>query len=277
MKERVSPLPIGELGAIDRLDLLEVGNQHRDAYRNAAPWSHIALDGLFDPEVVAQAMAEELGPALQLVPRRSNRAVKAYSPSPAGPTARAILDRLLADDVRNLLTALTGISDLVVDPTRWLGGLHVLAPGSFQKVHRDFARHATRDLWHRVNVLVYLNSGWRSQWGGQLELWDPEMAECRELIEPTGGRLVVFESTPEALHGIPRVVRCPTDNARLSLVSYYYTADPGPHAGRRYSKLIGLPRRPGERITASVFIPFDPLRRIRERAATNRSRNATRR
>lgn len=168
----------GQLGDIDRLDLHELGEQHREAYRTASPWPHVVIDGLFDPDVVAQARTEELGPALQLVPRRSNRIVKAESPTPAGPTAGAILQRLLADDVCDMLTALTGIPDLVTDPTHWWGGVHVLAPGSFQAVHRDFAHDSTGELWHRVNILVYLNPGWRSEWGGELELWDTEMTTC---------------------------------------------------------------------------------------------------
>jgi len=258
---------VGELGAIDRLDLHELGERHRDAYGTASPWPHVVIDGLFDPAVVARARAEELGPALHLAPRRSNRRVKAESPAPAGPTAAAILQRLLASDVCDLLTTLTGIPDLVTDPTHWWAGVHVLTPGSFEAVHRDFARDSTGHLWHRVNILVYLNSGWQSQWGGQLELWDNAMTKCHRRVEPAGGRMIIFETGPDTLHGIPAVVSCPVGDARLTLASYYYTADPGPHAGRHHSRVIGLPRRPGEPVMASVAIPFDPLRWIRDRVA----------
>jgi len=255
----------GELGAIDRLNLHELGEQYRDAYRTATPFPHVVIDGLFDPAVVDRARAEELGPGLELVPRRSNRIVKAESATPAGPTAGAILQRLLADDVCDMLTTLTGIPDLVVDPTHWWAGVHVLAPGSFQAVHRDFARDSTGELWHRINILVYLNPGWRPEWGGQLELWDTEMTACQKRVEPAGGRVIIFEPGPDALHGIPAVVSCPAGEARITLASYFYTADPGPHAGRRYSQVVGLPRRPGERRTAALAIPFDPLRRFKER------------
>ena len=141
----------------------------------------------------------------------------------------------------------------------------MLAPGSFQAVHRDFARDATGDLWHRINILVYLNPGWRPEWGGQLELWDTKMTACQKSIEPIGGRMFIFEPGPDALHGIPAVVQCPPGEARITLASYFYTTDPGPHAGRHYSRVLGLPRRPGERLTASLAIPFDPLRRFKER------------
>ena len=194
---------MGELGAIDRHDLHDLGEKHRDAYRTASPWPHVVIDGLFDPAVVARARAEELGPALELIPRRSNRRVKAESPGPAGPTAGAILQRLLADDVCDMLTTLTGIPDLVSDPTHWWAGVHVLAPGSFEAVHRDFAHDATGHLWHRVNILVYLNPDWQSEWGGQLELWDTSMTTCHRRVEPVGGRVIIFEPGPDALHGIP--------------------------------------------------------------------------
>jgi hypothetical protein len=258
---------VGELGAIDRLDLHELGEKHRDAYRTASPWPHVVIDGLFDPAVVARARTEELGPALQLVPRRSTRRVKSESRASAGPTAAAILQRLLADDVCDLLTTLTGIPDLVTDPTHWWAGVHVLVPGSFEAVHRDFARDSTGHLWHRVNILVYLNPGWQSEWGGQLELWDTAMTTCHRRVEPVGGRMIIFEPGPDALHGIPAVVSCPVGDARLTLASYYYAADPGPHAGRHHSRVIGLPRRPGDPLMASVAIPFNPLRWIRDRVA----------
>ncbi len=235
----------GELGAIDRLDL-QLGEQHREAYRTASPWPHVVIDDLFDPAVVAQARAEELGPGLQLVPRRSNRGIKAESQAPAGPTAGAILQRLLADDVCDMLSTLTGIPDLVTDPTHWWGGVHVLGHGSFQAVHRDFAHDSTGDLWHRVNVLVYLNPGWRSEWGGQLELWDTAMTACHQRIEPTGGRVTIFEPGPDALHGIPTPVRCPIGDARLTLASYFYTADPVPtpvDTTRRWSACRAVPAR----------------------------------
>ena len=143
--------------------------------------------------------------------------------------------------------------------------MHVLGHGSFQAVHRDFAHDSTGDLWHRVNVLVYLNPGWRSEWGGQLELWDTAMTACHQRIEPTGGRVTIFEPGPDALHGIPTAVRCPIGDARLTLASYFYTADPGPHAGRHHSQVVGLPRRPGEGVVASLAIPYDPLRWVRDR------------
>ena len=269
----------GQLGDIDRLDLHELGEQHREAYRTASPWPHVVIDGLLDPAVVAQARTEELGPALQLVPRRSNRGVKAESPAPAGPTAGAILQRLLADDVCDMLTTLTGIPGLATDPTHWWGGVHVLAHGYFQAVHRDFAHDSTGELWHRVNMLVYLNPGWRSEWGGELELWDTEMTTCLQRVEPVGGRVIIFEPGPDALHGVPAVVRCPVGEARLTLASYFYTADPGSHAGRRHSQVVGLPRRPGEGVLSSVAIPYDPLQWIKERsaAATMRRRGFFRR
>lgn len=253
-----------DLGPIDRVDLRTFGEAKLDDYRTAFPWPHLVLDDFIDGAVIARAKTEELAPALELIPRRSNRIMKAESPTPAGPTAKAILTRLLEPDVCAMLSTLTGISDLVADPTYRWGGVHVMTAGSFQAVHRDFAQDPTGDLWHRVNILVYLNRGWKPEWGGELELWDPGMTTCHRQIEPLGGRVIIFEPGPDALHGIP-TVRCPSGEARLTLASYYYSRDPGPHAGRRHSQVVGLPRRPGEGILASLAIPFDPLRRFKER------------
>ena len=91
--------------------------------------------------------------------------------------------------------------------------MHVPAPGSFQARTRTSPTTPTGDLWHRVNILVYLNPGWRSEWGGELEPRDTAMTTCHERVELVGGRVIIFEPGPDALHGIP-AVRCPVGDAR---------------------------------------------------------------
>ena len=37
------------------------------------------------------------------------------------------------------------------------------------KIHADFNKHSSLDLDRRLNVLIYLNKDWQSQWGGDFE------------------------------------------------------------------------------------------------------------
>jgi hypothetical protein len=136
----------------------------------------------------------------------------------------------------------TGVSDLVSDPTRLWSGLHASRTGSFQSVHRDLARHPVTGKWHRVNVLLYLNSIWPEEYGGDLELWPSGMDVCGARIRPRAGTIVMFETNYRSLHGVPDRIRCPPEQCRLSLTSYYYNDEPP--QGRRREPIVRRPRRP---------------------------------
>jgi hypothetical protein len=115
-------------------------------------------------------------------------------------------------------------------------------PGAFQAIHRDFRVHPITGLYHRVNILIYLNSNWKSEYGGELELWRSDKTACAGKVAPLAGRSVIFEAGPRAIHGIPEPIRCPAGRARLSLAAIYYTEDPPPD-DRKESRLF-RPKRP---------------------------------
>jgi len=226
--------------SVFRSDL--VADAYRTKYREASPWPHVVVDDLLDPAVLAAAESEEMTYALALPVRHATRQIKAESPAVSGPSAQAILDALSGRRFIAFLEDLTGISHLIPDPAHYWAGLHVFPPGAFQGLHRDFRVHPVSRLFHRVNVIVYLNSGWRSEYGGDLELWTSELTYCAGRVAPHAGTTVIFESTSSALHGVPDPIRCPADRARLSLVSNYYTVTPGPNNPRE--SLVRRPKRP---------------------------------
>jgi hypothetical protein len=237
----------------------------RASYLAAAPWPHLVVDGLWDPTTLAQAEAQEIGPASALRPFRSRHLAKAESTEVAGPAAQAIMDGLDAPEFVAFLESLTGVNGLILDPTRLFGGIHAAAAGGFQAVHRDFRKHRVSGLFHRVNVLVYLNSEWEPAYGGELELWPPDMSACVQRIRPLAGRTVIFESSPCALHGVPEPIRCPPGRARLTLASYYYTAAPGSD-DRRTPRFLH-PTRPQDPWRMKVMIrgesaPYRLARRL---------------
>ena len=91
-------------------------------------------------------------------------------------------------------------------------------------MHADFNHHKPMNLERRVNVLIYLNKGWREEYGGQLELWDREMTKCVHSIVPSFNRCVIFNTTGESMHGNPEPVNHPDGMPRRSIALYYYTA-----------------------------------------------------
>jgi len=205
-----------------------LADDYREGYKEASPWPHVVIEGLINPAVIAAAESEELELALSLPLRHATRQIKAETPRPSGPSALAILQALSGQGFLAFLEDLTGIAGLIPDPARYWAGLQVFPPGAFQALHRDFRIHPITRLFHRVNVLVYLNSDWIRDYGGDLELWASDASTCARRIPPEAGTSVIFECSSAAIHGIPDPIGCPASRARLSLASNYYTVAPGP-------------------------------------------------
>lgn len=141
--------------------------------------------------------------------------------------AQALAEHMYSAEVCDRLSYLSNI-DLQPDP--WFlegplkpalgGGLHEIHPGGLLKMHIDFNRHPS-GLVRCLNLLIYLNLEWQPAWGGALEL---QNGKFHKQIQPTGGTVVIFETTPESWHGHPHPLQCPQGITRRSLALYYYTS-----------------------------------------------------
>lgn len=94
------------------------------------------------------------------------------------------------------------------------GGMHLSGPGAHLDIHADFNRHPQTNWRRRANLIVYLNEGWRPEWGGCLEL------DHKETIIPAMGRLVVFETSERSWHGHPAPIA--EGRWRKSIACYYF-------------------------------------------------------
>ncbi|MBS1624221.1 MAG: 2OG-Fe(II) oxygenase [Bacteroidetes bacterium] len=123
----------------------------------------------------------------------------------------------------DFLTELTGIENLLPDPSLAGGGYHEIKPGGFLKIHSDFNKHPVYKLDRRLNVLIYLNKDWKEEYGGHFELWDTDMTHCVTKIAPLFNTMALFSTTSRSYHGHPNVLTCPPDRSRKSIALYYYT------------------------------------------------------
>jgi hypothetical protein len=69
-----------------------------------------------------------------------------------------------------------------------------------------------------------LNEGWKSEFGGQFEIWDTEMTQRMKSFDPLFNRCVIFNTTSDSYHGNPIPVAHPHGMSRFSIALYYYTA-----------------------------------------------------
>lgn len=139
------------------------------------------------------------------------------------PIIRQLIWELNSSTFIRALEALTGIQNLLPDPSLRGGGLHQILPGGLLGVHADFTHHVDYDLERRVNVLLYLNKDWQDEYEGHLELWNSDATQCIKRIRPSAGRCVIFNTDAGSFHGHPRPLQCPEGVTRKSIAIYYYT------------------------------------------------------
>jgi len=199
----------------------------RGAYASAAPFPHVAIDGLFPDETldrVLEGFPDAADAAWGRFENASEKKLGNYARlEELAEPIRSFLAALNGPRMLEFLETLTGIDGLVPDPYFAGGALHQIVRGGFLKVHADFNWHPKLRLDRRLNVLVYLNRGWRVEWGGALELWDRGMNGPAASILPLFNRTVVFTTTDSSFHGHPRPLACPDGVTRKSVSLYYYS------------------------------------------------------
>jgi hypothetical protein len=114
----------------------------------------------------------------------------------------------------------------LADPLLDGGGLHLSHRGGFLNIHTDFSHHHYHKNWkRRLNLILYLNEGWRGEWGGAIELWDSRMRKCVVKYPPILNHVLIFQTDERSFHGFPEPLTCPDTVSRNSLALYYYTMD----------------------------------------------------
>lgn len=217
---------IDEYLYFDENECRSAGRALAAEYQNAEPFPHIVIDQLLDPAIlrdVAQNYPTLEGQAY--FDRDQERYKSQFKPEsvPNGRT-RNLLAELNSRAFLAFLEEMTGISGLISDPYFSGAGLHVTRAGGHLSVHADFNIHGEMKVERRLNLLVYLNDDWPTEYRGELELWDRQMKGCVKSIAPLLGRAVVFNTSLDSFHGQPDPIACPPDRDRRSIATYYYTA-----------------------------------------------------
>jgi 2OG-Fe(II) oxygenase superfamily len=196
------------------------------SYSSAQPFPHIVFDNFFDPALLEQILEEFPQPgAIRWQSFDNKHEIKLASSAEAnfGPTTRLLMYHLNSITFLEFLSTVTGIDNLIPDPTFEGGGLHQILPGGKLGVHADFNKHRKFNLDRRLNLLLYLNKNWHEEYGGHLQLWDRQMTRCETKVAPLFNRVMVFGTTDFTYHGHPDPLQCPQGMTRKSLALYYFS------------------------------------------------------
>ena len=227
--------------------LYSVFNNSAEDFRNAQPFPHIVIDNFLDEDIADLIIShfpkiDPRGWITRIAKSNSGRDAQQLKWDFAlarkdldyelslHPAIRYLLLELNSITFLKGLRSLTGIGSLISDPKMWGGGLHQTKRGGLLRVHADFLKHPTYNFDRRLNLLLFLNPRWESEWHGGLELWSQDMKEKVVSIAPIANRCVIFSTSRHSYHGYTQPIQCPDNITRKSIAMYYYTvpieADP---------------------------------------------------
>lgn len=202
-------------------------------FHGAKPFDHACIDGFFD-ESVARELEREFPDFESDAWHRYNNPLEVKRACndwrAFGPTTYRALNFLNGSQFVQRLGLLTNLAPLYADCGLNGGGLHIHARGGKLNVHKDYETHPKLGLDRKLNLIVYLNSEWRDEWGGALGLW--KGSEDRpdwmvKALAPKFNRAVIFDTSQNSWHGLPYPIDCPEGQYRKSLAVYYLTEPQG--------------------------------------------------
>ncbi|HLH44373.1 MAG TPA: 2OG-Fe(II) oxygenase [Bryobacteraceae bacterium] len=205
--------------------------RYRAQFLAGRPFKHVVIENFFEAAFAERLLAEfpRFDPSLArneggaLGGKAVNTNLRAISPA-----YQQLYDAIGAKPFLDLVSRLSGIPDLILDPKMFGGGTHENLHGQELDPHVDFNYDEARRLHRRLNLIVYLNKDWAPEWGGALEIHsNPRRPEENQIsrYDPLFNRCVMFETNERSWHGFPRI-DLPPDKRHLSRKSisiYLYT------------------------------------------------------
>jgi len=153
------------------------------------------------------------------IKRVSNQVAKFPSP------VRELFYFLNSYEFISPLSELLNIKKITSDPYFYGAGLHKIDSGGRLDIHADFSQMSHLDLFRRANLIIYFNTDWKNEYGGNLELWNKDLSACEKSVSPIGNRAVIFRTDTSSYHGHPKPLKTPKGISRKSMAVYYYTIE----------------------------------------------------
>jgi hypothetical protein len=198
--------------------------QWKTEFNDAKPFRYLVIDDFLDP-----SFAEELAsnfPGLKemnvsykgLNERKSEHSDFDKLP----PVFLELKKGLSLSELTASIELITQIENLELINDRLGFGLHQGGKDSFLDIHVDYNLHPTERKLRKINLILFLNPQWESDWGGALEFWNQDVTVCERSILPAFNRCVLFECNEYSFHGYSKIT-CPEGITRKSFYQYYFT------------------------------------------------------
>jgi Rps23 Pro-64 3,4-dihydroxylase Tpa1-like proline 4-hydroxylase len=162
----------------------------------------------------------------------------------------AFQDKRIVDLISNII----GFELIEPDSKLYAGGLSMMFPGDFLNPHIDNSHDGDRQRYRRLNLLYYVSPNWKTEHGGNFELWDEEITHPKTITARTN-RLVVMETNKTSWHSVSKVE---IDEPRCCVSNYYFSKI-SPDS-TEYFHVTSFTGRPEEKIKRMLGVADNMLR-----------------
>jgi hypothetical protein len=217
-------------------EVVRNADTYRGAFLHGDPFKHVVIEGFFEPSFAERLLADfpsfnprlatnELGLTARKAVNTNIREISSVY--------HQLYEAIGSKPFLDLVTRISGIPDLILDPKMYGGGTHDNQHGQELDPHVDFNYDEAQQLHRRLNLIVYMNKVWLGGWGGALEIHSNPRDPATNRIasyDPLFNRCVMFETNERSWHGFPKI-DLPDDKRHLSRKSisiYLYTRDRPP-------------------------------------------------
>lgn len=209
------------------------------------PFDHVIIDDFF-PKEVAKNISGEFFPLDDSrwysynSPLENKRTIQEWGKLPKH--SYSTFQYFCSDKFVNFIKDVTGLESLYPDYGLHGGGWHMHGTGGNLNVHKDYSIHPKLGLQRKINLIVFMSENWEESWGGELELWSNNKKnnsplKLEKAVSPLFNRAVLFDTTQDSWHGLPKALTCPEGVYRKTLAIYYLT-DQDPNADSRLRALF---------------------------------------
>ena len=182
------------------------------------------LDALL-PKEIALEIHNKFPKIAQTVARKTLREQKftAYQMNAYDALLEEVVYAFQDKKVVQLISEICGIKELLPDANLYAGGLSLMRKDSFLNPHLDNSHDKDRENWRVLNLLYYVSPDWKSENGGNLELWPHGLQRQQLTIASKFNRLVVMATHQNSWHSVSKITE---NQVRCCVSNYYFSKEP---------------------------------------------------
>ena len=182
------------------------------------------LDALL-PKEIALEIYNKFPKIAQTVARKTLREQKftAYQMNAYDALLEEVVYAFQDKKVVQLISEICRIKELLPDANLYAGGLSLMRKDSFLNPHLDNSHDKDRENWRVLNLLYYVSPDWKSENGGNLELWPHGLQKQQLTIANKFNRLVVMATHQNSWHSVSKITE---NQVRCCVSNYYFSKEP---------------------------------------------------